>query len=132
MTNLRKSSVPALGEEDGDGEGGGECGAGEVDSVVAEAAGAFEGGSEEAVEDGSEECGGEDGPEIAGGEKTGPLAGRAGNEDGAEREDGSGRGDAAILAGSDRAKRGDEAGTSSEGLAEFAANGVSGGFGEGG
>ena len=122
--------APALGEEDDDGEGGGEGGAGEVDAVVAEASGALESGSEEAVEDSSAEGRGEDGPIKLGEQEIGPLAGGADEGDGAEGKERAGEGDCAILARPDAAPGGDEAWAAAEDLSEFAAYGVSGGFGE--
>ena len=127
---MHRAHPSALEEDDGDGESGGKRGAGEVYRVVAEAAGAFQSCSEEAIDEGSEESGAGDAPVEAGEQKIGPLGTGADEEDGAEGEDGAGDGDAAILAGCDLAPGGDEPAGTAEDLAELAAHGVSGRFGE--
>ena len=77
-------SAPVLGKEHGDGEGGGKGGAGEVDGIVTQAAGTLKGGSQQAVDDGSEEGSIEHGKAELRQQKIGPLAGGADDEDGTE------------------------------------------------
>ena len=123
-------SAPALQEEDADGEGGGEGRAGEVHGVVAEAVGRFEGCSQQAVDEGSEEGGAQGGPVEAGNQQIGPLAAEADDDDGGEREDGAGEGDSAVLTGRDLAPGGDQPRAAAESLAEFTADRVTGSFGQ--
>ena len=123
-------STPVLGEEYGNDKSRREGGTGEVDGVVAQAAGMLKSGSQQAIDDSPEKGGAEHRKAELRQQEIGPLASCADNDDCDEGKDGADDGDSAVLAGCDPTACGDEVRVPAHGLTKFAADRVSSSFGE--